>query len=204
MTIYDDKEHPRGQADNAGQFRDKSNSGPEAALVPKETGRTPEEITELVAWQTWTAKGKPEHEKIVLSREAFKSYLTAALMTARKAQEEVDEARHESARAIARNIYGEDLGAPETAISSDDLLDALTGAVEAGMAEGRPAPAFKPEGEPAPAFKPEGEPDEYRDLWTGNMPRVSGYMYFSIPGEQPIRVNDDQARRFLETLSAEA
>ena len=34
MTIYDENKHPRGRADNAGQFRDKSNSGPEAALAP--------------------------------------------------------------------------------------------------------------------------------------------------------------------------
>ena len=33
MTIYDDNKHPRGQADNPGQFRDKSNSGPEAVLA---------------------------------------------------------------------------------------------------------------------------------------------------------------------------
>ena len=32
MTIYDDNKHPRGQADNPGQFRDKANSGPEASL----------------------------------------------------------------------------------------------------------------------------------------------------------------------------
>ena len=32
MTIYDDRKHPRGQADNAGQFREKPNSGPEAEL----------------------------------------------------------------------------------------------------------------------------------------------------------------------------
>ena len=32
MTIHDDK-HPRGQADNAGQFRDKGNSAPEAVLA---------------------------------------------------------------------------------------------------------------------------------------------------------------------------
>ena len=36
MTIYDENKHPRGQAGNAGQFRDKSNSGPEAVpLAPK-------------------------------------------------------------------------------------------------------------------------------------------------------------------------
>ena len=33
MTIHDDGEHPRGQAGNAGQFRDKSNSRPEAELA---------------------------------------------------------------------------------------------------------------------------------------------------------------------------
>ena len=32
MTIFDDK-HPRGRADNAGQFRDKCNSEPEAGIV---------------------------------------------------------------------------------------------------------------------------------------------------------------------------
>lgn len=33
MTIYDENQHPRGQADNAGQFRTKPNSGPEATLA---------------------------------------------------------------------------------------------------------------------------------------------------------------------------
>ena len=33
MTIYDDSKHPRGQADNAGQYRDKANSEPEARLT---------------------------------------------------------------------------------------------------------------------------------------------------------------------------
>ena len=33
MTIYDDDKHPRGQADNVGQFRDKCNSEPEGGIV---------------------------------------------------------------------------------------------------------------------------------------------------------------------------
>ena len=37
MTVHDENQHPRGQADNAGQFRDKANSGPEAALLPEAT-----------------------------------------------------------------------------------------------------------------------------------------------------------------------
>ena len=32
MTIFDENEHPRGQSDNAGQFRDKDNSVPDAGL----------------------------------------------------------------------------------------------------------------------------------------------------------------------------
>ncbi len=32
MTIYDESKHPRGQAGNAGQFRDKDNSAPETVL----------------------------------------------------------------------------------------------------------------------------------------------------------------------------
>lgn len=54
------------------------------------------------------------------------------------------------------------------------------------------------------AFKPDDRPDIYRDLWNENMPRVSGCMYFAIPGEQPIHVADDQARRILEMLSSES
>ena len=38
MAFHDENKHPRGQADNAGQFRDKSNSGPEAALAPGDPG----------------------------------------------------------------------------------------------------------------------------------------------------------------------
>lgn len=52
-----------------------------------------------------------------------------------------------------------------------------------------------------PQFAPEGEPDEYRDLWDANMPRASGCMYFAIPGEQPIHVDDEQAHHILAYLS---
>lgn len=52
-----------------------------------------------------------------------------------------------------------------------------------------------------PQFAPEGEPDKYRDLWNANMPRVSGCMWFAIPGEQPIILDDDQARHVLAYLS---
>lgn len=52
-----------------------------------------------------------------------------------------------------------------------------------------------------PDFIPEGEPDELRDLWAANMPRVSGCMYFAIPGEQPIHLDDDEARHVLAYLS---
>ena len=49
MTIYDENEHPRGQSDNAGQFRDKSNSGPEVALVaPAEPVRPPAVMAESI------------------------------------------------------------------------------------------------------------------------------------------------------------
>lgn len=58
--------------------------------------------------------------------------------------------------------------------------------------------------ETAAPFAREGDPDKFRDLWTENMPRVSGSMYFSIPGEQPIHLDDDQARRILAMLSEEA
>ena len=69
---------------------------------------------------------------------------------------------------------------------------------------------FKPEWEPekywdsSNDFQSEGYPDKYRDLWNENMPRVSGSMYFAIPGEQPIHVTDEQARRILVMLSVEA
>jgi hypothetical protein len=54
---------------------------------------------------------------------------------------------------------------------------------------------------PVPAFAPDGEADKYRDLWNENMPRVSGRMYFAIPGEQPIHVSDELARLILTHLS---
>ena len=44
MTIYDDSKHPRGQADNAGKFRDKANSEPEAEL-----GAVPPRV-DLASW----------------------------------------------------------------------------------------------------------------------------------------------------------
>ena len=138
MTIYDEHEHPRGQADNAGQFRDKSNSVPEAAL---------------------TIPSGP----------------------ARELEDTVDD---------AIDMLSDDLTGP-------DDLQRIRGALEDAVHKARLE-------QTTPAFKSEYYPDKYRDLWVGNMPRVSGSMYFSIPGEQPIRVNDDQARRFLETLSAEA
>ena len=49
MTIYDDSKHPRGQADNAGQYRDKANSGPEAGLaVDADPAQTPDLIADSV------------------------------------------------------------------------------------------------------------------------------------------------------------
>ena len=49
MTIFDENQHPRGQADNAGQFRDKENSGPESALAG--TGASFPEIVDLDTWE---------------------------------------------------------------------------------------------------------------------------------------------------------
>lgn len=49
----------------------------------------------------------------------------------------------------------------------------------------------------------EGLTGKYLDLWRENMPRVSGCMYFAIPGEQPLHVSDEQARRILAILSEE-
>lgn len=60
------------------------------------------------------------------------------------------------------------------------------------------------EAQTAPDFEPEGVPDKFRDLYNDNMPRVSSCMWFAIPGEQPIHVDDDQARRILAMLSTEA
>ena len=138
MTIYEDDKHPRGQADNAGQFRDKANSGPEEALtIPSGQARELEDI--------------------------------------------VDD---------AIDMLGNDLTGP-------DDLQRIRGALEDAVRRARIDRI-------APAFKSEYYPDKYRDLWVGNMPRVSGYMYFAIPGEQPISVDDDQARRFLEILSSES
>lgn len=53
------------------------------------------------------------------------------------------------------------------------------------------------------AFAPEGEPDRFRDLWNESMPRVSSYMYFAIPGEQPLHVTDEQAHYIMTYLSEE-
>lgn len=44
---------------------------------------------------------------------------------------------------------------------------------------------------------------KYRDLWDSNMPRLSGRMYFAMPGEQPIHVTDEQAYQILVMLSEE-
>ncbi|UOE45940.1 hypothetical protein [Agromyces larvae] len=54
---------------------------------------------------------------------------------------------------------------------------------------------------PEPEFAPDGEEDEFRDLWNANTPRVSGCMYFAIPGEPPIHLDDEQARHILAYLS---
>ena len=138
MTIYEDDKHPRGQADNAGQFRDKANSGPEAAL---------------------TIPSSP----------------------VRELEDTVDD---------AIDMLCDDLTGP-------DDLQRIRGVLKDAVHKSRIE-------NPTPAFKSKYEPDEYRDLWVENMPRVSGRMYFAIPGEQPIHVDDDQARRILEILSSEA
>lgn len=52
-----------------------------------------------------------------------------------------------------------------------------------------------------PQFKPADQPDKYRDLLDANLPRVSGCMWFAIPGEQPIIVTDEQATLFMKILS---
>lgn len=52
-----------------------------------------------------------------------------------------------------------------------------------------------------PGFDHEDYPDKYRDLWNENMPRMSGRMYFAIPGEQPIHLSDDEAKHILAYLS---
>lgn len=57
-----------------------------------------------------------------------------------------------------------------------------------------------PEEPTAPQFAPDGEPDEYRDAYYRSM-TAHGYMYFAIPGEQPIHVGDDEAKHILAYLS---
>lgn len=64
----------------------------------------------------------------------------------------------------------------------------------AGLDEGRTLAA---------QFRYPDDPDRYRDLWEENMPRVSGCMYFAIPGEQPIHVSDEEALHILSYLSTE-
>ena len=67
MTIYDENKHPRGQADNAGQFRDKSNSGPEAALVtPAEPVWTPDAIAESVVFANYLPDDGQTAEDVLL------------------------------------------------------------------------------------------------------------------------------------------
>ena len=57
MMSFESSNHPRGQADNAGQFRDKSNSGPEAALLSDATDRTPERIASDVVRNAYDEHG---------------------------------------------------------------------------------------------------------------------------------------------------
>lgn len=52
-----------------------------------------------------------------------------------------------------------------------------------------------------PDFAPADEPDEYRDLWEGNMPHLSGCIWLALPGEQPVHLPDELARHVLATLS---
>jgi len=71
------------------------------------------------------------------------------------------------------------------------------GAVQAGIRMGIEADRAERE----PEFEHPDFPDKYRDLWEENMPRVSGCMYFAIPGEQPIHVTDEEAKHILAYLS---
>lgn len=41
----------------------------------------------------------------------------------------------------------------------------------------------------------------FLDLWNEHMPHSSGHMYFAIPGEQPIHVDDEEALHILAYLS---
>jgi hypothetical protein len=42
------------------------------------SARTPEEIAEHIAWQTYTATRKPDGQKIVLTRQSFVTYMKIA------------------------------------------------------------------------------------------------------------------------------
>lgn len=87
MTFID-ADHPRGHASNTGSFSEKTQGKPEiSGFAAEAAGRTPEQIAEFVAWQTYFAKGKSDHERIVLTRNGFVSFLTAAAIAATREEQ---------------------------------------------------------------------------------------------------------------------
>ena len=56
MTAFDENDHPRGHAGNAGQFRDKPNSGPETSLVAQPfSDALLDEVAERLPGDPWSA-----------------------------------------------------------------------------------------------------------------------------------------------------
>ena len=228
---FESSNHPRGQADNPGQFRDKSNSGPEAALLSAATDRTPKQIASDVVQNAYDEHGYNasyilETALNLRDNEAGREVLGLIETAAREAQTDrplpTNSGRYETAREA---LAAHDNPAIEV-IGADGFP--LIGAV--GRSEwviGRlrtliePSETVEAPEQTAPAFKPEDEPDYYRSQWNTlernqatDLSDGEGGLYpwgklsitaGTVQGHTKwLDITSSQARRILEILSSEA
>ena len=124
MTIHDDGEHPRGQAGNAGQFRDKANSGPEAALaIPSGQAHSLEDtVDDAIFWLSHEMTGPDDLQRISDALKDAVRQAQGSRPASDPAIELVEWARtaQEFMRSDKSNDWGEEVAALDAILESDD------------------------------------------------------------------------------------
>ena len=189
MTTYDDSKHPRGQADNPGQFRDKANSGPEAALASPPVADNENSEPEAALTQSERVLRTPEEIASSLIRHTYRENLPKsqqielreiAVAAARQAQpEEVTDFAIQGDRLFLNR---------RLALVGDEVEQVKRGVIRAA----------------APAFKPEGESDIYRDAYESLSSTEVGPDWIGQRVSDLVPDNPALGRRILELLSTES
>ena len=179
--------HPRGQADNAGQFRDKSNSGPEAALgTTTGQSRALEDIVDDAVGRLVDGLTGPDSLQRIrgaVEDAVRESQTTAATVGTRR---------------IASPMR---VGIRPPANTGEEFSGLLAEAAKVRIRSAS-APSW-PERD-AFEFRPAGEPDEFRRVWEHITPHDDDLVELWINyggSEQKLSIKGSQTRRILETLS---